>query len=373
MDDTMAERRKKKRPTDDIDLGPRKKKPGVNSDTPRKKKKKPTNGRLLIKAPADLYEHEAEMWETINSFERRSWSNQVKGFTTGFPGIDSALERLQSGFHMVGGDSNIGKTSFIGQMAVNVATLNDDAYVLDFSLDDPLHDKMSRIIASKNKVLINAVKTPLKFLKYPNMLKRRAEGLKALRGMVDCYKAYDQNHSTDVEDIRKTIERHMVLLKEAGSKRRVVAFIDNFHDLTTTAKEASGSDKSKYDYLAQYISDMATQLDIPIVCTGEFKKLNGFRRPSIDDLRESVKIKYEAKSVMLCYNEVSLKGEAASVYFEKTGDPAKQPVFEVKFAKNKYSKFKGRVFFEGYPEMAFFVEADEASSKRYNNVVYSNE
>ncbi|WP_422661705.1 DnaB-like helicase C-terminal domain-containing protein (plasmid) [Paenibacillus sp. EC2-1] len=359
-----------------MDQGKKKRtKPRPESEEIRRKKKKRQdgNGRLVLKAPDGLHEHEVEMWETINAFERRSWSDQVKGFTTGFAGIDAALEGLQTGFHMVGGDSNIGKTSFIGQMAVNVATMNPDAYVIDMSLDDPLHDKISRIIASKNRVLINAVKTPMKYLKYPNMLKRRGDGLKGLRKMVNCYKAYDQNHSTDVDDIRQTVERHMVLLKEKGEKRRVVLFIDNFHDLTTSAREATGSDKAKYDYLAQYISDMATKLDIPIVCTGEFKKLNGFRRPGIDDLRESVKIKYEAKSVMLCYNEVSLKGEAASVYFEKAGDPAKQPVFEVKFAKNKYSKFKGRVFFEGYPEMAYFVEADEASTKRYNNVIYSNE
>ncbi len=76
---------------------------------------------------------------------------------------------------------------------------------------------------------------------------------------------------------------------------------------------------------------------------------------------------------MLCYNEVSLRGEGASVYFDKAGDPAKQPVYEVQFAKNKYSKFKGRVYFEGYPEMAYFVEADAESTKRYNNVIYSND
>lgn len=275
--------------------------------------------------------------------------------------------------NFIANDICVHNTSFLSQMAWNVATMNPDTYVIDFSLDDPMLDKLSRIIASGSKVLINAVKNPKNYLQYPKMLERRAAGLRQLRKMVHCYKAYDQNHGTDVDIIKDTIKRHIVELKEAGEKRKVVVFIDNFHDLTTIAKEAQGSDKNKFDYLAQFVSDMATEFDIPIVCSAEFKKLNGFRRPSIDDIRESVKIKYEAKSIMLCYNEVSLKGEGASVYFEKAGDPAKQPVFEVKFAKNKYSKFKGRVYFEGYPEMAYFVEADEESTKRYNNVIYSNE
>jgi replicative DNA helicase len=324
-------------------------------------------------APAHLREYEREMWDTLNQFEEKSWSPDNQGFTTGFVGIDRALNGLQKGFHIIAGDSNIGKTSFISQMSWNVATMNRNVYVIDFSLDDPIDEKLSRMIASGMKVLINAVKSPRQYKKFPKMLERRKRGLQKLRDMVNCYKAYDQNHSTDVEDIKETIQRHMIALKEAGEDRKVIVFIDNFHDLTTKAKEAQGGDKQKYDYLAQFVSDMANQFEIPIVCTAEFKKLNGFRRPGIDDIRETVKIKYEAKSIMLCYNEVSLKGEAASVYFEKAGEDAKQPVYEVKFAKNKYTKFKGRVFFEGYPEMAYFVEADEESTKRYNHAIYSNE
>lgn len=340
----------------------------------RKKRLKAITRANIKDAPDDMADYQVEQWNTINEFEEKSWSDANRGLSMGWASMDHALEGLQTGFHIVAGDSNIGKTSFMSQMAWNVATMNgDDAYVIDFSLDDPMLDKMSRVIAAGKRVLINAVKTPRQYLKYPKMLQRRADGLKELREMVDCYKAYDQDHGTNVEDIAETIKNHIIELKAAGEKRKVVAFIDNFHDLTTDHPDSKGSDKSKYDYLAQYVSDLATQLDIPIVCSAEFKKLNGFRRPSIDDIRETVKIKYEAKSVMLCYNEVSLKGEGASVYFNKAGDASKQAVYEVSFAKNKYSKFKGRIYFEGYPEMAYFIEADEESTKRYNNVVYSNE
>lgn len=350
----------------------RKRRPEEEAPKTRKEKREAAQADIR-KAPADLRDYEREQWETLNDFEEKAWSDMNKGLTTGWKGIDHAIGGLQTGFHVIGGDSNIGKTSFISQMAWNVATLNQDAYVIDISLDDPMLEKVSRIIAAGKRVLINAVKTPRKFKQFPKMLERRKAGLEQLRQMVDCYKTYDSDHSSDVEVIKETVKRHILELKEAGEKRKVAVFIDNFHDLTTESREAQGSDKAKYTYLASFISDMATELDIAIVCSCEFKKINGFRRPSIDDLREAVKIKYEAKSVMLCYNEVSLKGEAASVYFEKAGDAQKQPVYEVHFAKNKFSKFKGRVFFEGYPEMAYFIESDEASSKRYNNVIYSNE
>lgn len=327
----------------------------------------------IASTPSDLLDYEKEQWETINQFEEKAWSTMNRGLKSGWDSIDKALGGIQTGFHLIGGDSNIGKTSFISQLAAGIASNNrDDVYVIDFSLDDPILDKVSRMIACMQKVIINAVKSPRAYKQYPKMLERRYRGLEELRDMVDCYKCYDMEHGTDFETIIETVKRHAVELSAAGEKRKIVVFIDNFHDLTTDHPESKGSDKNKYDYLARAVSDAATLLDAPIICSAEFKKINGFRRPVLDDLRESVKIKYEAKSIMLCYNEVSLKGEAAAVYFNKVGDTSKQPVYEVEFAKNKFSSFKGRIFFEGYPEMAYFTESDDDSTQRYKNVIYAN-
>jgi replicative DNA helicase len=109
-----------------------------------------------------------------------------------------------------------------------------------------------------------------------------------------------------------------------------------------------------------------------MICSAELKKLNGVRRPSLDDLRETVKIKYEAKAVLLVYNEVHYKGESAGVYFLWQNEPLKQPVFEVHFAKNKFHTYKGRLFFEFYPEMARFEEADPQAAKAYASVVFGS-
>lgn len=338
-----------------------------------------TSQPVLPVKPVDLYDHQAEMWDVIDGFEDRAWSARHQGILTGWPALDKAFEGgIKTGWILIGGDSNIGKSSYISQMAWNIAHVNPDVYVMDFSLDDPMHDKIPRVVASANKVIINAVGMPNNYTQYPDMIKRRNEGIEKLRNAVHCYRAYDANHSTDIDVIERTIQKTLTNLEEEALEqgidpRKLVVFIDNFHDLTTSAKEALGSDKQKYDYLAQRVSDLATKYDIPVLTTGEFKKLNGFRRPGADDLRESVKIKYEAKAILLCYNEVGVKGESASIYFERQGKAERQPIFEVKFAKNKMSSYKGRLFFEFYPEIAYFEEADVASGKRYNNLIYSNE
>ena len=296
-----------------------------------------------------------------------------QGFSTGWPGMDKALNKLQAGFHVICGDSNIGKTAIISQLAGQVYINNPDAYVLDISLDDPYKEKVSRVIASTFRLPINAVKNPSIIMKsHPQVFKRIIQGIDYMFNSAWRYRAVDsQAWGSYVEEIGQAIKELVISLKVQDKPLKLVVFIDNFHDLNTTG--AVGNDKNKYDYIAQYISDLANELSIPIVCTGEFRKLNNFKRPSLDDIRESVKIKYEAKSIMLCHNEVGIKQEAAAVYYERKDRAEKQPVFEIKFGKNKYSSFKGRLFYNFIPEWAHFNEADASSSRRYSQAIYNSE
>lgn len=327
----------------------------------------------------EILPYQKEMLKVIDDFEEKSWSDQNVGISTGWKEFDDGFNGgLKTGWIIVAGESNIGKTAFLSNLAWKTATSNQDVYVLDFSLDDPMPDKLSRVVACGSKIPINAVRTPKHYIQYPQLIERRKQGLETLKQMVHRYRCFDATHSTDIDDIEATIQKTLVDLEEEAlitskPKKRLIVFIDNFHDLTTTSKYAMGSDKQKYDYLAQRVSDMATKYGIPIVTTAELKKINGFRRANLDDIRESVKIKYEAKAILLCHNEVSLKGEASSIYYERQGFHEKQPVFEVKFGKNKMHSFKGRLFFEFYPDIAYFEMCDKETSKRYNNLVYSND
>jgi replicative DNA helicase len=329
--------------------------------------------------PANLFAHQEQMWDVLDEFEQKAWSATNTGIKTGWQDFDRAFDGgLQPGWIIVGGSSNAGKTSFLSLLGWNITQHNQDVYVMDFSLDDPMQEKIPRVVAAANKVLINSVKTPNNFTQYPDMLKRRRHGIDLLRNSVEQYRVYDANHGSDIDDIETTIKNMIINLEEEAiatgkDRKKVVVMIDNFHDLTTTAQEAMGSDKMKYDYLAQRVKDMSTRYELTIITTGEFKKLNGFRRASVEDLRESIKIVYEASAILICHNEVGIKGESASVYFERQGLPNKQPVFELSFGKNKMSGFKGRLFYEFYPEIAYFEPADKQSTQKYRNLIYSNE
>jgi replicative DNA helicase len=315
-------------------------------------------------------EYQLAMWDTLDAFEQRAWSQKNVGLKSGFDCIDKAFDGgLFPGFIIIAGDSNLGKTAFLSQMAWNVSTLNQDVYVMDFSLDDAMPDKLSRMAACSGKVIINAVKTPLNYMNFPLMLVRRKNAILGIRNNVERYRAYDSTFSTYIEDIEKEVEDKLIYFDSQGSKKKVVVFIDNFHDLNI-ANKPNLSDKEKFDTLAQWCSDLAIKHDITIVCSAELKKLNGSRRPILDDIRESVKIKFEAKAILLVYNEVHYKGESADIFFMKQNVPFKQPIFEVQFAKNKFGTYKGRNFFEFYPEMAFMKECDPNTQKNFTQIIF---
>lgn len=315
-------------------------------------------------------DYQLSMWETIDKFETNAWSNKNVGLKSGYDCIDKAFDGgLYPGFTIIAGDSNLGKTALISNIAWNVATLNPDAYVMDFSLDDSMPDKLARIAASSGKVIINCVKTPLNYVNYPLMLIRRKNSILNIRNYTDRYRAYDASFSTYIEDIEKEIEDKLIYFDSKGMDKKIVVFIDNFHDLNSCNNNPK-SDKEKYDMLSQWCSDLAIKHNICIICSAELKKLNSTRRPALDDIRESVKIKYEAKAIILVYNEVHYKGESADIYFMKNNVPFKQPVLELHFAKNKFGTYKGRNFLEFYPEMAYLRECDPNAQKTYQQIVF---
>lgn len=240
--------------------------------------------------------------------------------------------------------------------------------MIDITLDDTKFEKLCRLIAHITGIPINVVKVAgLHKEKNPSIYKNTTAAFQVIKKNIEKYEIVDGAQAGTIGALTEFIRHRVVDYRSLEEPWQVVVFIDSFHDLIPDVKVTS--DTAKYDYLAQAISDLANELDIPIVCTAELRKLNGQRRPVPDDIRESIKIRYEAKSILLCYNDVGAKGEQADVYWYPPNDVAKYPVFEVHVAKNKYNSFKGRICFEFMPDIAFFKEPDDATHRRYLDAI----
>jgi replicative DNA helicase len=292
--------------------------------------------------------------------------------------MNEAFEGLNPGLILVGGQSNIGKSGFMMQLGQQIAYANQEvtdkkpkkAFVLFFSLDDNFVELAPRFIAIDQKIPINVVKSPKKYLNSaPEHLERREVGLNRFNELTNHFALQDANDGTDLEYISETAERYAFELSKIDENYQLVVFVDNFHDVTVRDIKFGSDTNSKYDHIADGLSKLATKLDCPVICSAEFRKLNGNRRPVLDDIRESVKIIYEAKAIMLCYNEVGLRQQQSQIFWKRNDSPDYQPVYEVDIRKNKYSSFKKRIFYEFIPEMSYFREVSAIGAQRYNQMI----
>lgn len=310
--------------------------------------------------------------KAIEEVEEKCWSKGTGLKSTRFKEIEKATNGFEDGLYLIAGAANTGKSALMMNLAVDLATTeNNDVFVMYFSLDDTLVETIPRIIAMDNKISIDVVRRPVKYENEHILLQKRKEGFEKLKTMAKNITFFDSDMCPFIEDIEDMIKKYKILLaKEGREETKFIIVIDAFNDLETKSKKfADPNDKS--EYLSKKIKDMHKEFDAIVMCTTHLRKLNGYRRPINDDIKNSGTLVYEANLILLCHNEVGLRGEKADVYYTREDKVEKQPVIEVHFAKNKLSSFKGRVFTEFIPDYSYVEEATEEAARHYNSVVFN--
>jgi len=236
-----------------------------------------------------------KMLQTIQEVDEYSWRRgEIGGLDWGFESLNKAFEGLNTGVHLIAGQSNVGKSGMCMQLAWQIAHANREvsekkprkAFVLYFSLDDNNNELLPRLVAIDQRIPINAVRFPKKYQDDVHIMQRREIGFQRLRESVMHFAMMDVNEGSDIEYIEETAERYAFELAKIDPAYQIVIFIDNFHDITVRDIKFGTDSNSKYDYIADQLSRIATKFDCPIICTAEFRKLNGNRRPKLDDIRE---------------------------------------------------------------------------------------
>jgi len=316
--------------------------------------------------PVKLADFEQEMYDTIKSVDEFSKRRgEIGGLITKvFPLFDQHTEGLQEGLILIGGQPNSGKTAFMIQTAWQIAQ-NNNAYVIYFSLDDPVYDALNRVVACDQRIPINAARLPKR---YPYCQGRRKAGIERLYKYVSHFKMIDKTAGSSLQFIEETIKRHAIELNVAEDGRRLAVFIDGLYDITLDeGGKLEGNDK--YELIVLGLDRIAQHYKCPIVCSAEFRKLNKAKRPNMEDLRETVKIAYKAKMALLIYNEVHVRGNMAKIYHTVDGVAGKQPVLEVHFGKNKFTSFKGRLFYRFFPNESYLEEIPWERARKFEDLI----
>lgn len=330
-------------------------------------------GEVVKPAQTQLITRTLERMNKAN--EARKRRGQFGGLTLGsdrFHQMNTAWGGIDRGVHLIGGDTNMGKSSVLRMIAYDIIRNNPKAHVRFYTLDDAEDYFFDCFVAQAAKVPINAVNKPDGFVNKPEGYFKRRDYERMVERGHEMYQKFLKGdfsrqfsfvgtaslQTTDwtiiEDDIKKT--RH-----ELPDDMELVVCIDNFHDVEMPGFENDNNRKT--EEVANRCGQLVEKAGITMLGTVELRK-NNQRRPQLDDIFGSRKWKFKARTVILVYSEVGAQKPNPRVFWERTEKPNEpSSVLEVHFVKSKGNEFKGRLFYEQLTEMGLMheVPADRAA------------
>ena len=335
---------------------------------------------LLIEAVIDneLQAYEARE-EAKEEYLKTSTASYIKDFTdgikanidtpcipTGYKGLDKALDGgLYEGLYIIGAISSLGKTTYIMQMADQIAMSGQD--VLVFSLEMARTELMAKSISRNTCAIAEARNIPM-------------TNAKSLRGIVrsHLYKGYSQEEldliqlATDVYaeyaghiyiseakepmgvmTIRQTVEKHISI-----TGTRPVVVVDYIQILAPA--DVRATDKQNTDKAVLELKHISRDYKIPLIGISSFNRQNYNEKISMLAFKESGAIEYSS-DVLLGMQLQGTGEKGFDVNKAKEENPRK---IEVTVLKNRNGKTSGMIPYEYYPQFNYFEEGQSLDEIR---------
>lgn len=335
--------------------------------------------RVAIVDTEDFF---SAMEEDLNEFEEISW-NKGDGYSTPrFPMLTQHLEGFDNGLILLPAESNAGKSAIMMNIVEDMVMHEPNKlFGIYFSLDDSKHEIIPRVIAMREGINISTVAKPQRV---QNMidngaenadelqieLQKRQQGIDNLRANANKMMIVDSNKVKTLDEMKAYIERVINYVKVLDPEMNVVVAIDSIKDILLDDHYNIKTTNEASDFIARAVKHWTVEFNILVFSSVHLRKLNGNRRPTLDDLKDSNVLVYEASVIWLLFNDVSKNKQGAKLFYREEGVDDKLPVIEFDWAKNKKSSFKGRTFAYFAPQMSRATECGIDASRRFNALLY---
>lgn len=340
----------------------------------------------------ELYDEESSLIETedffntmiedLKEFEEISWSKGDGYSTPRFPMLTQHLEGFDNGLILLPAESNAGKSAVMMNILEDlVMNEKNKLFGLYFSLDDSKHEIIPRLIAMREGIHISTVSKPQRIQnmidnKVENAeeleieLLKREQGINNLKSNSNRMMIVDSSKVRTLDEMKEYINKVVNYVKAMDEEMNVVVAIDSVKDIILDDHYGIKTTNEASDFIARAVKHWTVELNLLIFSSVHLRKLNGNRRPTLDDLKDSNVLVYEASVIWLLFNDVSKNKQAAKLFYREEGNDEKLPLIEIDWAKNKKSSFKGRTFCYFAPQMSRAAECGIDETKRFNALLY---
>jgi replicative DNA helicase len=304
------------------------------------------------------------------------------GGITGIPSGFSQLDRMCAGLHsgdlyIVAGRPGMGKTSFVLNIAINVARATAAASAPDdevftetatdepgyavafFSLEMPKEQLAARLLASEARVNMGDIRKGTIRREDWSRLTEAAARLSAMPIWLD------DTPGLTLMDLRAKVRRLQAEINRSaghapGTKKLGLVAID-YLQLMQGRREA-GSREQEISELSRGLKHLAKELQVPVMALSQLNRSVETRnlkdkRPQLSDLRESGAIEQDADAIMFIYrddyyNQNSEEPGVAEVIVAKQRN-GPTGVVKTRFVK-EYTRFDNLEQDEYYDELGDF-------------------
>lgn len=277
---------------------------------------------------------------TVNNYFENHMVPDLENFKlykdrkTGFDNLDAVAGGLYPGLYVIGAISSLGKTTFIHQMADNLAIAGD--HVLFFSLEqnqlEMVTKSVSRIMAKKN---INTAMSAIDLKKY-SLSGEALEAIDEYSKIGDRVSIIPCNFDTNINYI---VNYTKAYIKEYNVKPVVI--VDYLQIIPPT--DPRQSDKEKVDNIVRGLKKLQSENNLTVMVVSSINRANYLQPIDFESFKESGGIEYTADVVwglqLQCLNHPifdkkdGIKEKREMVRLSKQANPRK---VELICLKNRY-------------------------------------
>jgi len=282
----------------------------------------------------------------LEEFFKEDVLKQKNNKKTGFENLDKAMQGLYNGLYVVGGITSVGKTTFMHQIADQLADQEQD--VIYFTLEQSKLELVSKSLSRLSHRLSNNTVTSLQ-IRSGNLKK---EDLLILEPMVKEYNKTGEyisivegNYGLTIENIRDYIDKYI-----RDNKVKPIVFIDYLQVLQTGNKYLT-ADKQRIDYIITELKRISRDFDITLFVVSSLNRDSYTKSINFEAFKESGGIEYTADVVL------GLQYKISNFTYDDINKAKNKNPREIQLVcvKNRYGK-DFEVSFKYYPEYDLFVE-----------------
>lgn len=282
---------------------------------------------------------------------------------TGFPNLDAEAGSIYNGLYIVGGISSVGKTTFLAQLADQMA--EQGSHVLYFSLEQSRLEMVTKSIARQT-----AKDDPDKAVSSLR-IRTGATGDNIDRAVYE----YSQNVGDRISIIEGNFACSPSFVSEytnayiSRNGTRPIVFIDYLQILTPDKDPETGRKptdaKAITDANITALKRMSRRLEVPVFVVSSLNRSNYLAPVDFEAFKESGSIEFTADVVWglqlaavndpIFDKEGKLKEKREKIAEAKSAIPRK---IELVCLKNRYGKTRYTCQYEYYPQYDYFVPDD---------------